>query len=239
MIIEIMEVKKLDSDSVRASVKLHLNECPLMEMSERYPELEYMIHDKQILPDGGVILSLIVKQSVDVDPFFRNLNSSESVNSINFIYFGKDECKVRIDFNCTSCIFTRLTKDLRLSPDYLYYKNSDMVATFSLGNHIEFRRLLKYLKNSGIKYSILEVTHRKGNGSDKNRANKLWQSVPTLTAKQSEVLRHAYRSGYFDRDKKVNMGAIAEHFGVSPATVGVHMRTGMKKIIKALNQGTI
>lgn len=224
-------METLEVNFIRASLRLELDECPLVTVSKGFPELEYSIQDKQILTKGGVLASIIVKQSDETDPFFRSLNGCSSVKSLNFLYFGKEECKVRIDFGCTSCIFMRLMEDLRVSPDSIKYKNGSMEATFSLKDHEEFRNLLKYLKDSGVRFSVQEVTRH--NVNDKLLANGLNSCPTTLTAKQLEVLRHAYLAGYFDRDKKVNLGEIAEHFGVSPATASVHLRAGLKKILKS------
>lgn len=220
-----------DNSCVKVLVRLFLKTCPLAKMSTRYSELEYRIQEKQVLPKGGVLASLIIKQTSETDAFFRSLNASEKVKSLNFLYFGKHDCKVRIDFDCHSCVFLKLNEDMRISSDRICYKNNSMEATFSLKGRREFRGLLKYFKEAGVGFEVLEV--KKMNGAGGDGAGELTLALSTnLTPKQLEILRHAYRSGYFDRERKVNLGDIAEHFGLSPATVGVHMRVGLKKILK-------
>lgn len=220
------------SDSfVKATVRLSLNNCPLTRISTRYPELEYRIQEKQVLPKGVVLATLAIKQTSETDAFFRSLNASGKVKSLDFLYFGKHECKVRMEFDCSSCMFLQLNEDMKISSDLIYYKNGCMEAVFSLKNHEEFRGLLKYFKSVGMGFEILEVK-KLGDGSKGEDIGEQIAVTSNLTPKQLEILKHAYRSGYFDRERKINLEEIAEHFGLSPATVGVHMRVGLKKILK-------
>jgi predicted DNA binding protein len=121
---------------------------------------------------------------------------------------------------------------MRISSDYIYYKNNSMEAAFSLKDHREFRALLGYFKEAGVGFKVLEVKMATSDASGDGVGEPSLAAYANLTPKQLEILRHAYRSGYFDRDRKVNLGEIARHFGLSPATVGVHMRVGLKKILK-------
>ncbi len=217
------------SSGVKALVRLYIHSCPLARISRCYPELEFRIQEKQMLPSSRVLASLIVKQTRETDDFFIGLNSCEEVKSLNLLYIGNDHCKVRIEFDCSSCMLFKLNENLRISSDCIYYKNGGMVVSFSLHSHEEFRSLLRYLKEEGIDFQVLEVK-RYMDGF----YSLIYEEVPpvNLTLKQLEILRYAYRSGYFDRDRKVNLRDIAEHFGLSPATVGVHMRAALKKILK-------
>jgi predicted DNA binding protein len=196
--------------------------------------LEYRIQEKQVLPSGAVLASLLIKQTSDTDAFFRGLNASAEVKSLDFLYFGKQECMVRIEFECNSCLFLKLNQDMKISSDYIHYKNGGMEAAFSLKDHVEFRNLLRYLKEDGVGFEVLEVKRPRDNANNGIIGELALTSPVNLTAKQIEILRHAYRSGYFDRERKVNLGEIAEHFGLSPATVAVHMRVGLKKILKTM-----
>jgi len=219
------------SSGVRALVRLDLHTCPLARVSRCYPGLEFRIQEKQMLPSSRVLASLIVKQTGETGDFFVSLNSCQEVKSLSLLYIGNDHCKVRIEFDCTSCLLFKLNEDLRISSDCVYYRDGGMLVSFSLHSHEEFRRLLRYLKEEGVEFQVLEVK-RHGNGF----YGGAYEEVPhvNLTMKQLEILRYAYRSGYFDRDRKVNLKDIAEHFGLSPATVGVHMRAALKKILKNL-----
>jgi len=219
------------SSGVRALLRLELQSCPLSRVSLCYPALEFRIHEKQMLPSFRVLASLIVKQTQGTEDFFASLSSCAEVRSLRLLYIGNRHCKVRIEFDCSSCLLFKLNEHLRISSDCIYYREGGMLVSFSLHSHEEFRRLLRYLKEEGVEFQVLEVK-RQTEGS----RFLVYEGVPhvNLTLKQLEILRYAYRSGYFDRDRKVNLKDIAEHFGLSPATVGVHMRVALKKILKNL-----
>lgn len=217
---------------VKVLIRFFLKTCPLARISTEYPGLEYRIQEKQVLPNGGVLASLLVKDTKETDSFFRSLNASEEVRFLSFLYFGKYESKIRIDFNCSSCLFLKLNQEMRVSSDYIYYKKGSMEAAFTLKDYEEFRSFLRYLTREGVGFEVLEVKRGLKSTGIKEIDDLTFTVSSNLTPKQLEILRHAYRSGYFDRDRKVNLGEIAEHFGLSPATVGVHMRVGLKKILK-------
>ncbi len=218
------------NSSVKATVRFSLKNCPLTTISAQYQELEYRIQEKQVLPKGTVLASLIIKQNDMTDAFFRGLNASGNVRTLDFIYFGKYECMVRTEFECSSCLFLKLNEDMKISFDHLYYKNGCIEAAFSLKDHGEFRDLLKYLKGAGVGFEVLGVKSQRDGAS----GTGIEELAPSLTPKQLEILKHAYRSGYFDRQRKVNLVEIAEHFELSPATVAAHMRVGLKKILKTM-----
>jgi hypothetical protein len=217
---------------VKVLIRFFLKTCPLVRISAEYSEVEYRIREKQVLPKGGVLASLLVKNTPMTDAFFRGLNACGQVRSLSFLYFGRHESKIRIDFDCDSCMFLKLTQDMRISSDSIHYKNGSMEAAFTLKDYDEFRNLLRYLTREGVEFEVIEVKRGFRSMEIESIEDVIFTISSNLTPKQLEILRHAYRSGYFDRDRKVNLGEIAEHFGLSPATVGVHMRVGLKKILK-------
>lgn len=217
---------------IKVLIRFFLVTCPLARISAEYKDLEYRIQEKQVLPKGGVLASLLVKETKDTDSFLKSLNASGKVRFFSFLYFGRNESKIRIDFDCNSCLFLKLNEDMRISSDYICYKNGSMEAAFTLKDYDEFRGLLKYLKGNKVDFKVLEVKRAVFPREIDIIESLGFTASSDLTPKQLEILRHAYRSGYFDRDRKVNLGEIAEHFGLSPATVGVHMRVGLKKILK-------
>jgi hypothetical protein len=53
-----------------------------------------------------------------------------------------------------------------------------------------------------------------------------------LSAKQKKVLVEAYRSGYFDWPRKMNLNELADKFGIAKSTCLHHIRTAEQKILK-------
>jgi predicted DNA binding protein len=53
-----------------------------------------------------------------------------------------------------------------------------------------------------------------------------------LTDRQLEVLRTAYRRGYFERPRRVNATEIAAELGISPSTVTEHLAAAQSKLLE-------
>lgn len=53
-----------------------------------------------------------------------------------------------------------------------------------------------------------------------------------LTKRQMEILKLAYKLGYFDEDRKISLSELAEKLGIAPATLEEILRRGLKKVVK-------
>ena len=58
-----------------------------------------------------------------------------------------------------------------------------------------------------------------------------------LTDRQSEVLRTAYRRGYFERPKRANATELAEELGISRSTLTEHLAAAQRKLFEDLFDG--
>lgn len=76
-----------------------------------------------------------------------------------------------------------------------------------------------------------------GRRADSPTTDRDRESVAALTDRQQEVLRHALNVGYFERPRGATATELAEHFGVTRATVSQHLRTAQRKIFTRLFRG--
>ena len=53
-----------------------------------------------------------------------------------------------------------------------------------------------------------------------------------LTDRQREVLRTAYRMGYFERPRDANAGAVADALDIAPSTFAEHLATAQRKLLE-------
>ncbi|WP_424014252.1 helix-turn-helix domain-containing protein [Halorubrum xinjiangense] len=53
-----------------------------------------------------------------------------------------------------------------------------------------------------------------------------------LTDRQCEVLRTAYRMGYFERPREANAEAVAAELDISPSTFAEHLATAQRKLLE-------
>ena len=61
----------------------------------------------------------------------------------------------------------------------------------------------------------------------------------SLTERQDKVLNIAYRLGYFEFPKKINLSELAKKVGVAKSTLSEILRTGEEKIVHAYFQGLL
>jgi len=58
--------------------------------------------------------------------------------------------------------------------------------------------------------------------------------LTAMTERQREVLRHALDVGYFERPRGTSATELADHFGISRATLSQHLRTAQRKVFSRL-----
>jgi len=211
---------------IRTLIRLWGEDCVLSRLAGRFPGVEFEVHDRQPLPGSRMLAGITIKHSRDAERFLKELSTSDEVNSLKPVHVSPYHFRLRVEFGCRFCLLCKVGEELRISSDCLYCSGGSMVVAFSLRDHGEFRELVRRLRELEAEFQVVEVRREGGKPSLQGALNL------ELTAKQREILSYAYRAGYFDRDRKVNLKEIAEHFGLSPATVGVHMRVALKKILK-------
>jgi len=83
--------------------------------------------------------------------------------------------------------------------------------------------LVRSLREKGLTVEVVAIKTVKGSGS--------------LTERQARVLSLAYKLGYFEFPKKINLSELAKKLGVSKSTLSEILRTGEEKILHAYFQG--
>ena len=79
------------------------------------------------------------------------------------------------------------------------------------------RELLRGLKDAGVKATVLSVSELSGED---------------MTERQREVLKLAYKMGYFDPDRKITLTELAERIGVKAPTLEEILRRALRKAVK-------
>ena len=96
-------------------------------------------------------------------------------------------------------------------------KERTVLYTLLVPNNVTLKEFLAKLVENGVKVTVLSVSE-----------------VPdtTLTERQTEILKLAYKLGYFDEDRKISLTQLAEKLGVSAPTLESIMRRALKKVVK-------
>jgi len=83
--------------------------------------------------------------------------------------------------------------------------------------------LVKTLRDRGLEIEVVAIRTVKGSGM--------------LTDRQERVLSLAYKLGYFEFPKKINLTDLASKLGVSKSTLSEILRTGEEKVLHSYFQG--
>jgi len=84
-------------------------------------------------------------------------------------------------------------------------------------NHVIFNKLKKSLNESGLKYSIFNVSYKDNTG---------------LTDRENEILIKLYENGYFDSTRKISLTDMAKSMDISTSALAGMLRKSLKKIVK-------
>lgn len=81
-----------------------------------------------------------------------------------------------------------------------------------------------------IEFEVLSVSRLKS--LEKKPHDLIEEISSNLSIKQKKVLLEAYKSGYFEWPRKMNLNELSEKFGIAKSTCLHHIRTAEQKILK-------
>ncbi|MCH4814699.1 MAG: helix-turn-helix domain-containing protein [Saccharolobus sp.] len=96
-------------------------------------------------------------------------------------------------------------------------KERTLLYTLLVPNTIAFKEFLANLTSQGIKFTVLNTSEISSND---------------LTDRQMEILKLAYKMGYFDDDRRVTLTELAKQLGISAPTLEEIMRRALRKVVK-------
>ena len=96
-------------------------------------------------------------------------------------------------------------------------KERTVLYTLLVPNTASLKAFLSDLTNQGVKVTVLNTSEINSND---------------LTERQMEILKLAYKLGYFEEDRKITLTELAEKLGVSAPTLEEILRRALKKVVK-------
>ncbi|ADX82060.1 helix-turn-helix domain-containing protein [Saccharolobus islandicus] len=96
-------------------------------------------------------------------------------------------------------------------------KERTLLYTLLVPNTIAFKEFLANLTSQRIKFTVLSTYEISSND---------------LTDRQMEILKLAYKMGYFDDDRRVTLTELAKQLGISTPTLEEIMRRALRKVVK-------
>ena len=96
-------------------------------------------------------------------------------------------------------------------------KEGTLLYTLLVPNATSLKTFLSNLTSQGVKVTVLNTSEIDSN---------------ELTERQMEILKLAYKLGYFDDDRRISLTELAEKLGISVPTLEEILRRALKKVVK-------
>lgn len=135
---------------------------------------------------------------------------------VKIITIGKDRTWARAP-SCSTCNFLSMSDVLVL--DAVTLSQEEIVYRIIIPSASILRDLLKKLNEMGFRPRVLD------------KKNIIDEDKSKLTPRQLEILILAYKRGYFDVERKINLTQISKILGIAPSSAQEILRRALKKII--------
>lgn len=96
-------------------------------------------------------------------------------------------------------------------------KNRTLLYTLIVPNNLALNKFLSNLIQNKVKAIVVDLTEI---------------SDTELTERQIEILKLAYRLGYFDDDRRITLSQLADKLGISAPTLEEILRKALRKVIQ-------
>mgnify|MGYP000249884271 CR=1 FL=1 len=143
---------------------------------------------------------------------------------------GSNKQKLKLQEEVGNCACPTFWKN-GCHPRFQIVEDMCAIAEVFLTNRETLRNLIADLRQADREPSILNLTIT---GAHEDVADVRSMNVGTLTTHEMECIEFAVENGYYDRNRKISLGQIAEEFDVSKSTCSERLGIAESKIVKKL-----
>ncbi len=183
------------------------------------------IHHIELLDDDTVLL--FAEASGSKERYKQIMDESPHV--ISFLAAGDDRWMAVSQFEPTEEVRRSLElqrESLLVIETPIHFTSDNNLKLTYLGSDETFRKLYEYADEmEGFTFDILETGNYK---ADKSSFNRM------ITSRQEEVLEVAVDLGYYSEPRQASLEDISEVIGISPGTVGEHLRKAEERVFTEL-----
>lgn len=220
----------LSSHPVSLSVEVGDGAAPLVAVAEALPASS-AVEVRSALPRGdGTTLYVAAVEGVPASTLEERVTAVDAVESVTV---DADASPPR----CEVVVAARTPEELLASHGARFEETvvDDGAATLSVrvSDDAKLATLRETLETEYDDVTVSTVW----TGRDASAAGAAGDPLADLTARQRDVLRHAFAVGYFERPRGASATDLADHFDVARATVTQHLRTAQRKVFSHLLSG--
>jgi predicted DNA binding protein len=183
------------------------------------------IHYIELLADGTVLL--FAEASGSQERYKQIMTESSHV--ISYLTAGEDRWMAVSQFEPTETVRRALElqreSHLVIDTPIRFTSEGHLKVTY-LGTNTIFRRLYEYVEDTEyMTVEVLETGDYEANESSFSRM---------ITSRQEEILETAVDLGYYNEPRQASLEDISEVVGITPGTVGEHLRKVEERVFNEL-----
>ncbi|XGI84731.1 helix-turn-helix domain-containing protein (plasmid) [Halorutilales archaeon Cl-col2-1] len=218
------------SRPVSVRIDISTDAVPLRGLTDSIPTDATVDVLSTVLRDDGTTLYVATIDGDCRQDIADEISDADGVQSVNLDRsVSPHRCEIVVTSPTPESILTThgiAVKETTLSGD-------TMKLSLTLPDDEAVSKIQNVLETKFDDASVSTVwTHRESDGSTTDQ-----EFVSAMTDRQREVLRHALDVGYFERPRGTSATELADHFGLSRATVSQHLRSAQRKIFTGLFYG--
>ncbi|MFC6827053.1 helix-turn-helix domain-containing protein [Halopelagius fulvigenes] len=183
------------------------------------------IHHIELLDDDTVLL--FAEASGSKERYKRIMEKSPYV--ISYLIAGEDRWMAVSQFEPTEDVRRSLElqrKSRLVFETPIQFTSDNHIKVTYLGTDEEFNKLYEYTEETEkFEFDILKIGDYEADESSVNRI---------ITDRQEEVLEAAVDLGYYNEPRQASLEDIGEIVGISPGTVGEHLRKVEERVFTEL-----
>jgi len=183
------------------------------------------IHHIELLDDDTVLL--FAEASGSKERYQEIMENSSHVFS--YLTAGEDRWMAVSQFEPTDEVRRSLElqrESLLVMETPIQFTPDDNIKLTYLGTDETFSKLYEYADEMGqLTFDILQVGDY---AADKSRFKRV------ITARQEEIIEAAVDLGYYSDPRQASLADIGEATGISPGTVGEHLRKAEERVFSEL-----
>jgi len=183
------------------------------------------IHHLELLDDDTVLL--FAEASGSKERYNKIMEESPHVTS--YLTAGDERWMAVSQFEPTEAVRRSLElqrESLLVIETPIYFTSDNHLKVTYLGTDESFSKLYKYADEmEQLSFDILKMGDYT---ADKSSLNRM------ITSRQEEVLEVAVELGYYSEPRQASLQDIGEAIGISPGTVGEHLRKAEERVFTEL-----
>ncbi|MEF8757700.1 MAG: helix-turn-helix domain-containing protein [Halobacteriales archaeon] len=209
---------------VTATVELPLETCALGKGLRGYPNSRIRL--ERTVPAGNAFLPYFWTEAATVEGVTENLEATSDVDSCEVVDVVDDEALVRVEWLDPSVDFLEIVDDTAGTVLEAVCTRSGWTVTIRFDDHSDLGSCYRACAADGVQVTVASVR-----GPTSLQRENL---ASELTQRQRRTFLEAYKQGYFEVPRQIDLAGLARELDVSDTAVSQRLRRGTATLVETL-----